>query len=198
MELSGGIESHQARGSQWCFCSPSDSTTLLKLIMHVMFSSIQHVCVVSKSPTWNLRSCFWNVLRWFWRNREYNCIFCCCGESSTIKERRNCLEGRWKQIRADKWASSVGYPGSASQIGWGAQTSAGSSEQRRCCAVSKAASRGGPGIWSGCLPGAFLWRFSRHVPLVGPRVDPEHAGEMIICLIWPAMPRDPQEELENW
>ena len=42
----------------------------------------------------------------------------------------------------------------------------------------------GSGIWSGCLQGAFLWRFSWHVQLVGdPGVDPEHAGE-IIYLIW--------------
>ncbi len=40
-------------------------------------------------------------------------------------------------------------------------------------------------IWSGCLLGAFLWRFSGHVQLVGePEADPEHAGG-ITYLIWP-------------
>ncbi len=67
-----------------------------------------------------------------------------------------------------KWVFSIGYLGSTLEIG--------------CCSfTSKGASWG----LIRMLLGAFPWRFSGHVQLIGdPGVDPEHAGE-IIYLIWP-------------
>ncbi len=41
---------------------------------------------------------------------------------------------------------------------------------------------GGSSIWSKCLPGTFLWRFSIQ-PVRAPKVDPEHTGEITYLIL---------------
>ncbi len=87
-------------------------------------------------------------------------------------------------IQAAEWVSSVGWLGVASEIGWGARTSGGSSELSGCSFVSKEACWGGPGIWLGCLLDASLWRFSRHVQLEG---DPGETQDSLEGLLYTSL-----------
>lgn len=79
-----------------------------------------------------------------------------------------------------KRGSPARWLGSASEIRWRAQACSRSSRSSCCFSVSRGATRGGSGIWSGCLLGVSLGRRFRACPTRrSPLTDLGDNGELI-------------------
>jgi len=95
-----------------------------------------------------------------------------------------------REYKRTKWVSSIGWPGSALERGYGARTSGGSSESSRYSFALKGVSWGGPGIWFGRLP---LEVFQAHPTGRRPRGRPRNTLEGLHLPAGLGTPRDPPE-----